>query len=474
MRYLPLGLLALSCTFLGAQESTLHADFHLEGEHFRSACKIQNAKSLLSCGVELLTAQPLHQAAGNLAPQNGFAAGIAFVGGKNTTNWRDSWNIDAVGSYNASYRAGGYLTMVHTPPVKIRVIQPISSGTSASPAQKSKPAPNFVHRYTVINLYAQTISLNQLFYFGLGNASLPQGQTAYGMSETVIGLSAIKPAFEIAAIRKLNLSLNGEINGRMVGLRGNTSTSVPSIGAVYNPATAPGLDSQPAMAQLGEGIRLEPEIGDRVELNYLGKFEQYAPSAGSHQSFLRWTLDLNHTYALYGQTHSSASSASGHGPDQCSDLKSPCPSISYSRNLSGSIGVRLLLSESVHSSSNSVPFYFQPTLGGSNIDGQSMLPSYPDYRFRAPNLIYLGTNLEHSVWGPLGFAASWDEGKVEQARDKINFDHLKHSFATGVTIRAGGFPMVRLLFAWGGREGTHTIFNMNTSLLGGSARPSLY
>lgn len=103
-----------------------------------------------------------------------------------------------------------------------------------------------------------------------------------------------------------------------------------------------------------------------------------------------------------------------------------------------------------------------------------MLPSYQDYRFRAPNLIYLKGSFEHSVWGPLGFAARWDEGKVESARSQIDFDHLRHSFAAGLTIRAGGFPMVTVQFAWGGHEGNHTIFTMNTSLLGGSARPSLY
>ena len=35
-------------------------------------------------------------------------------------------------------------------------------------------------------------------------------------------------------------------------------------------------------------------------------------------------------------------------------------------------------------------------------------------------------------------------------------------------------PNADLLFSWGGGEGTHTIANLNTSLLGGSSRPSLY
>lgn len=258
MKSLLLGTLSAWCVVAAAQENALQADFRGEGGRISSSCKIQAAKALLGCGVELFTDHPLHIAAGSLPPQNGFGAGIAFVGGKNTTNWRTSWDVDAVGSSNASYRAGGYLTMIHTPPVSIHVIEPVSPGTAAK-AEKGRPASTFVHPYTVINFYGQDISLNQLFYFGLGNASTPEGQTAYGMSETVAGISIIKPIFEWQAIRKLNLSLNGQMNGRFVRLRGNSSTSVPSIGTLYTSTTAPGLNSQPAMAQFQEGVRLEPE-----------------------------------------------------------------------------------------------------------------------------------------------------------------------------------------------------------------------
>jgi hypothetical protein len=43
----------------------------------------------------------------------------------------------------------------------------------------------------------------------------------------------------------------------------------------------------------------------------------------------------------------------------------------------------------------------------------------------------------------------------------------------GLTLRAGGFPEVFLLFAFGG-ETRHFMGTINTALLGGSARPSLY
>jgi hypothetical protein len=121
-----------------------------------------------------------------------------------------------------------------------------------------------------------------------------------------------------------------------------------------------------------------------------------------------------------------------------------------------------------------VPFYYQPTIGGSDINGNSWLPSYSDYRFRAPNALVLREAFEHSIWGPIGFAFSADQGKVALVRNDVDFNQLAHSFSVGLTLRAGGLPALSLAFAWGGPEGTHTIANVNTSLLGGSARPSLF
>jgi len=88
--------------------------------------------------------------------------------------------------------------------------------------------------------------------------------------------------------------------------------------------------------------------------------------------------------------------------------------------------------------------------------------------------LLLRENFEHSIWGPLGFSFMADQGKVALTRGDVDFQNLKHSFAAGLTLRAGGFPQVFFLFAWGGNEGTHTIGTVNTSLLGGSARPSLF
>jgi hypothetical protein len=473
MRWSIVMLLWIGSTIALAQEGYLHADFRGEANRVSEACDSFSFKAVGGCAYELFTDQPLHIAAGSMPPQNGFGVGIAFAETWNTTNWRTSWDADAVGSFTGTWRAGGYLTLVHTPPTPIHVTQPTTPQPGAKPAQKKKPQIDLTHPYTVFNLYAQAISLNKVNYFGEGNDSTLAGASVFGMTETVVGGKVNKPIYELPSLRSLSLSLLGEMNGRFVSVQNENGDSAPSINTVYTNASAPGLAAQPGFLQLGQGFSIDPSIGDRVELNYIGNFQEFLAPSDSTYTFLRWSSDLNLTYYLYGYTQSGPKKIPGTGPDECAPTTQKCAPILKSRNLNGSLGARFLVSESITSAGSVVPFYFQQTLGGSDINSAPALPSYQDYRFRAPNLLLLQETFEHSIWGPFGFQFMADQGRVALTRGDLGFDHFRHSYAAGITLRAGGFPMVYLLFAWGGPEGHHNIFNMNTSLLGGDTRPPL-
>ena len=79
-RSLVLSLAVAAAGFAGiasAQESLLGSDFRREKERLTENCS--SFKKFPGCAQVLFTDHPLHIAVGSIAPQNGFAAGLAFV-----------------------------------------------------------------------------------------------------------------------------------------------------------------------------------------------------------------------------------------------------------------------------------------------------------------------------------------------------------------------------------------------------------
>jgi len=477
-------------------ESRLHRDFRVEGESLAASCGKFSFGNLIDCGQTLVTGQPMHISAGGMAPQNGTGFGLAFVEHKNLANeWRLNWNVDASAAISGSWQAGGYMKAYRLSGGTLHMELP-ESGSKA----KGGAGP-FFGAAPLFNLYSVTDSLNRVDYFGLGPNTLPASHTTYGFTGNITGVSAF--AGVKGALAPARLSLVAEINGRFPSLRPGTDASIPTIGSLFSEATAPGLTYQPAYLQPSEGLRIEPALfKDLVRLNYLLQFQQFVAPGDSAYSFRRFNADFSHEIPLYrivgpklGKQYykNRAADLGYNGPDDCTgssagknislkrvatakvDPARPCPIISTTENLEGSISLRLFLSESIAKAGSAVPFYFSPTLGGSDIDGNAALASYPDYRFRGPDLLLLRGSFEHSLGKlPLGGVFSVDQGKVGLRRDDIDFNHLRHTFSAGLTVHAGGLPVVYLVLAWGGHEGTHTTANISNSLLGGSARPSLF
>lgn len=340
----------------------------------------------------------------------------------------------------------------------------VSGGLAPSGGEDLRP------KSWMFNTYVQAESLNKLMFYGIGEKSSRSNLAYYGMRQTIAGGNALIPLWD-----RIDLKFFGEANARAISLRPNTKEGGPSIEQIFTPAAAPGLGDERVFAQFGEGIRMTPSIANRFKFNYALTFQEYA-AAGSKSSFERLVVDLGHEFAIYS-TSKPKPARDFNGPDSCAqnDKKPACPAPAMSQNLEGSLTFRFLLNASFVPSGNSVPFYFQPTLGGSNINGENFMPAYADYRFRGPNLMLFRGTFEHSLGKlPVGFIFIADAGKVAATRQGLDFNNLVHSFATGITLRAGGFPVLSLLFAFGGHEGTHTLAQVGSSPLGGGGRPSLY
>jgi hypothetical protein len=431
---------------------------------FKNNCPF---KHVLGCAEVLFTGQPLHIAVGSIAPQNGFGAGLALVGHKtpkDDDNWRLTWSSDAVASSNGSWRAGLYVKWVYT---GMRLPEPVMGTKHVEPSDFP-----VYQEQPVINFYAQSISLNKLTFFGLGPGTTAAGRSFYGMTEHIVGANGVKPIYQ-----RLNVGIYGEINGRAVDIRPSLNQPSPSIEQIYTPANAPGLNDQPFFLQVGAGVRMRPTaLKNRLHFDYDAAYRPFFAVSNSNFSFQRLTFDLYQEISLYRSNM--RVTRDSNDPNNCridtTSRQSRCPKVNTT-SLEGSLGLRVFTSLSMTPGGGTVPFYFQPTLGGADINGNSSLSSYQDYRFRAPDILLFRENFEHSIGRfPLGLAFFADQAKLGLTSGDLGSSHWIHSYASGLTLRAGGFPQVYLLFAFGGKEGTHTLVNVNSSLLGTSGRPSLF
>jgi hypothetical protein len=462
-RQISLCLVLMYLAALGSaqNESRFHADLHREGAALKACSQFSK---FADCGQTLALGQPFHLAFGSLAPDNGMGFGLAFVEHKNfVSEWRTNLSLDAVATMKSSWRTGAYLKAYKL------------------------PAGNSYHAAPLFHLYTQSISLNRVDYFGLGPASTPLTHTTFGFSENITGADMALP-ISISGKSPV-IAILAELNGRFPSVRHGREHDILSIEALFDESTAPGLTHQPAYLQPSEAVRLVPSLfGDRITLNYLFQFQQFFAPGDSLYSFRRLNFDFNHTIPLshlsksigkyYGQ--SSTTTLSHNTPDYCSgagreNQPMPCPPASLTRKLEGSINLRAFISESFAGKGSQVPFYFMPTIGGSDLNGTPILPSYPDYRFRGPDLLLFRGTIEHSLGKlPIGALLSADEAKIGLRRGDISLDHLHHSFSAGFTVHAGGLPVLSFVYAWAGGEGSHTIANVDPSLLGSAARPSLF
>lgn len=443
-------------------ESAMAAAFRREREAIAHSCGDFTFGALGACAYTLFTANPLHVSFGSIAPQNGLAFGPALVG-HHTPNeqFRMTWSTDVVSASDGAWRAGAYVNFIHTNVVPPK---PVFDEDAAT-----EPA---VDTYPVYSLYAQAVSLDSLSFFGIGPTSAGDMRSSWAMRQTILGGRVL---FPLRRTGRFGIALTGGLNGRFIRVSDGDDPDVPGISQLFAPAAVPGLGDRRNYVQFSEGIRVNPSVWTYVKPSYRIEFDQFV--SGSDRSFTRWTLDLMHEFPFYRL--SSPSSRAANTPNDCSAsvTEHACPS--PSRNRYGALSFRVVAVGSRARDAAEVPFYLQPTLGGADINNTKLLTNFDDYRFRAPNLVAMQLTVEHTLVNiplprnftiPLGAFIMAEQGKVAEEWGTGSF---RRSYAAGLTIRAGGFPEVFLLFGWGSGQ-NHLSGSVNPALLGASSRPSLY
>jgi len=357
-------------------------------------------------GRVLFTGDGLHPSVGGIVPGSGFAGGLVYNFERATQQppIRYSGSIEARGSYNGFWTAGGKLDIW---------------GAANNPQD----------RHIHATLDAEHYNLPQMTYFGQGNSSFLADESLFSLAQNTAGGHIDIPIVG-------GFVLVGGLAGLWNSQGGVTGASLPSIDQKFNSFDAPGLNRGTSYVVSGGGLQWLYPVAPRLNgfsSALSSGFRFFAETSGAPYSFRRLEVIWINRYR----------------PPTNFDL--------------GTISGTVRFVDSYTVGNNQIPFYLQPTLGGTDINNVDVLRSYRDYRFRAPNLLAVQAEYMRTIWGPLAFLGFYDTGRVAEQRSDIGFTHMHHSFGAGFVIQLGGAPLMKFYYAWGGGESTHTTYTMNTN-----------
>ncbi len=254
--------------------------------------------------------------------------------------------------------------------------------------------------------YGLARDLHSLTDYGEGPTS-PRIAMGFGGREQVVGASARVPWYEL-----LDLGFGAEFRH----WRTTAGVRFPSIQTSLADGDAPGM-SRPAsyvhMKAVATLHDAKPKFyRDSLEISY----EPYLNVGGGHYSF--GEIEANMAAGLS----------------------------SYRQGLR--VRARLVLTKSF--AGDTVPFYYQPTLGQSDIDGREDLRGYDNYRFRGLHSALIQADYAVAVlprhdW--LRVLAFGDAGKVAMRLRDLDARDIRGDYGAGLSLYFATVPRASVYLA---------------------------
>jgi outer membrane protein assembly factor BamA len=279
--------------------------------------------------------------------------------------------------------------------------------------------PQLANDHFSLDLNAVHRNYSQVDYFGPGPRSLESDRTDYRLEDTAIdGALGVKP-FK-------NLQLGGSAGYLAVNVGPGQSEDFPSTELVFSPIVIPGIDHQTDFLR----------YGPYVELDYLDKPDE--PTGGGLYTFeFTWYRDQKLNLHDF----------------QRMDIEAQ-QYISFFNKMRV-IALRAKATLTDANRGQSIPFYMQPIVGGSE-DLRGFLP----FRFYDNNSFVLNAEYRWHVISVLDMALFADGGKVFPRRGELNFSHLQGDGGIGFRFNYQGRPFIRIDIA-GSHEGFRFWFKFN-------------
>lgn len=252
-------------------------------------------------------------------------------------------------------------------------------------------------------------------FYGLGFDSLRDDRVSYLFRA---------PAVEGRAMVKAGDWLNaGARLGRMnVSVSGGTDSRFPSIEQEFGEADAPGLTRQPDFlyTDLFATLDTRDQAGNARDGTYIGLlWRRHSDLDFDRFSFDRVDLDAMHFLPIFDKKRVFAA--------------------------------RFRLLTTTAADGQEVPFYFEPTIGGSDT-----LRSVADYRFRDRNGAVLNLEYRWEAFSGLDMALFSDFGTMAPRISELDSSRIRGAYGIGLRFNTYKAVFLRLDIGAGGSEGIRT------------------
>ena len=380
--------------------------------------------ALANCAFASFTDTPIHALMQSIAPLSGIGLGAVYHREQMAARYQNQLYANVVATFGRSWSAT----------LRYRVSLPAVCDSDGCPVDRP-----------LLQIGASYRDLHTLNFFGLGpNSSTDAFQ--FGLKEGRIGFSAAVP------IRTWFVLLGSVDFLEPRVERGGTAS--PVIGN-FDEASAPGVSRQTAFIKSGAGVNLR--FGETDSLHIALNYSHSADLHGAHYSFNQFSAAPKWDWVLHFACDPAVPEKAV--PTSQQQMASrPDPSCER-----GTLGVGGKLVISSPESGAAVPFFYQPSLGGTDIDGFDTLRGFRDYRFRGADALLFQAQYTRTLrllfgFGVLAFA---DAGQVATHVSGFRWSSFRFDYGPGVTFSLGRIEVARLYLGLGGGEGTHVGFEFS-------------
>ncbi|HUS08210.1 MAG TPA: BamA/TamA family outer membrane protein [Bryobacteraceae bacterium] len=263
--------------------------------------------------------------------------------------------------------------------------------------------PRLANDRVFLDLLAMHRNYPQMDYYGPGPHSKLTGRSDYRLEDTSADFrGGVRP------VKAVRLGVTGGYVAVNTG--DGTNQRLASTPRIYNASQTPGVDRQSNFLRGGVFAALDTRDnpgGPRRGLNYSGAYTYYRDTELERYSFRR--LDV--------------------------ELQNYLPFLNERRV----IALRAKSTLTYANPGQSVPFYFQPVVGGSED-----LRGFRNFRFYDNNMIAMTAEYRYEIFAGLDMALFADAGKVFPRPSEWNFDDLEASYGIGMRFNVRNSVFMRI------------------------------